>query len=283
MTDTPNSQSHLSHRTVNPSTVQPAITAIGPYAQPVGQGQPVVAIDAVLIDAIRASAGPFVPAPLRGKPQFASSAISYRFEQTPTDKERMTTVDGDDADMSELPWIDAFIDSPVNASSVTSASDVDTEVADVAGDHDVHASWPLEDASDAIRALASEIAPTETSDATPDTVSAPSDMAHEVGTSLDIEALESALHAPLPMWHDDDLMDIMPVQTPASVSNDEHWAAQARREAVEDNYAEVAASLLEAVAGRIRDGSLVVSNTSPNMSDAVALSAALAALLSSRE
>lgn len=252
MTGSHNFSSPSVHRTVQSTTGQSTGAVAGPYARPFGEGPSHSAIDAVLIDAIRASAGPYVPAPFRGKPSLAAN----------------------------LPWIDAFIDTanpmPAGEPSAESGS-----VAAPGVEPDADESWLFDDAGETIRSLADELSP--------GTIAAKESSAlptgsHDVGASVDIDALASALHAPLPMWRDDDLMDIMPVQTPIAPSDGEdHWAARARRETAIDTNAATAASLLEAVAGRIRDGSLVLSNTSANMSEAAALSATLTALLNSRD
>ena len=140
--------------------------------------------------------------------------------------------------------------------------------------------WAFDEASREIRSLTRDLKSPE-SDSSSVSASLSADV---VGASLDIDALESALQTPLPMWQDDDLLDIMPVKpAPRTESSDEHWAAQARREAEPVNHAEAAATLLESVARRVREGSLTVPGFTPHMSDAAGLAAALTALLNSRE
>lgn len=290
-----------SHTTHAPSPEHPmhvdnaiaSPTQIGPYAKPTSDAPPLTAIDAVLIDAIRASAGPYVPATLRSRPDSAQAVASPRTLRVPPVVIDTPSVSGD------LPWIDAFVD---DTPSSESPSDSDTILSD--GDP-----WPLGDASSTIRSLVNGLGPSEVarpsvvpptkvpssestwesqspgSASAPETSEAmPSAPADTVGQNVDLEAIESALHAPLPMWRDDDLMDIMPVrQSRDEHAGTEHWAEKARRESTTENHAEAAATVLEAVASRVRNGSLVVPGFVPSMSDAAAITATLAALLSTHE
>ena len=85
------------------------------------------------------------------------------------------------------------------------------------------------------------------------------------------------------MWSDEDTMDIMPVKAPlAPTARGEEWAAQARREADLSGNTEATASALESLAHRVRSGDIVMPGFAPDMGDAAALAAALAALLSVR-
>jgi hypothetical protein len=85
------------------------------------------------------------------------------------------------------------------------------------------------------------------------------------------------------MWGDDDMMDIMPVKSPRQhVDSNEHWAARARRESERSGTNEAAALALESLARRVRDGEISIPGYTPDMGDAAALAAALAALLSVR-
>lgn len=99
----------------------------------------------------------------------------------------------------------------------------------------------------------------------------------------------NAAPVPLPMWSEDDLMDIMP--PPSRQAGDSRGAAHSRLEAGHaeaDNSAseyahtESAARALETLAQRVRSGELVVAGYAPELGDAAALAAALAALLGIR-
>ncbi|HYW32821.1 MAG TPA: hypothetical protein VE869_15080 [Gemmatimonas sp.] len=93
--------------------------------------------------------------------------------------------------------------------------------------------------------------------------------------------------APLPMWNDDDLMDIMP--PPEAVRPAEetpHWTMSAADASVEESLqgtsSESAARALETLAARVRSGELRVDGYAPELGDAAVLAAALAALLGIR-
>jgi len=76
------------------------------------------------------------------------------------------------------------------------------------------------------------------------------------------------------MWSEDDMMDIMPVKTPApEAGGAEPWAARARRES-EDGSPESAARALEGLASRIRSGEIQLPTFSAEMGEAAALAAA---------
>lgn len=310
---------------------------VGPYAQP-SVPRARQAVDAVLIDAIRATIGPFVPAPWRNG---AGEAIAAPIVgELPTAVTNTPTV--------ELPWIDTFLDdsaepvaaAPVAAEPVVAepfalspdpvdaVADVDAveviaveaawveateeateeatveatvEAADVlvmdaqgdgvfldeatptaesiaeafaADDSSVSAAehtpppadvWPMDEAGAAMRALAGDM---------------PSPPQRAI-TPLYVPPVAST--PPLPMWGDDDLMDIMPVRAPAAAEiHDEHWAASARREAERAGNPEAAARALEDLARRVRAGELELPGYAPEMGDAAALAAALAALLGVR-
>jgi hypothetical protein len=97
-------------------------------------------------------------------------------------------------------------------------------------------------------------------------------------------------------WADDDWVDIMPVRAAAATAEDSTaaWASfarqQAEREAAEFaasealalRHADAAATALEGVAQRLRTGELQVPPFQPDMGDAAALAAVLAALLGVR-
>lgn len=94
-----------------------------------------------------------------------------------------------------------------------------------------------------------------------------------------------AVPSPLPMWGDDDLLDIMP--PPSLRTGRPKPAAQQRIEVGNDaatarEHSESAARALETLAQRVRSGELVVAGYAPELGDAAALAAALAALLGIR-
>jgi len=110
---------------------------------------------------------------------------------------------------------------------------------------------------------------------------------------------EGASPQPLPMWNDDDLMDIMPA--PAATPSDERSlaaslmefrepkteygddaAASAEREEQQAANGEHAARTLETLAQRVRSGEIVVPGYVPELGDAAVLAAALGALLGIR-
>jgi hypothetical protein len=314
---------------------------VGPYAQPSApRARP--AVDAVLIDAIRATVGPFVPAPWRiGVTEAIAAPVTG---ELPTAVTSTPTV--------ELPWIDTFLDhsSPVAPSAPpVAASFADAEVEERAvaeafaaepSAFEVSAfegsaveSEPISEllGAEAIDTVASTA--TEPGAVTDDESTADGAMLEEVPTTAEsiaeaFAADESSLRAeptappadvwpldeagaamralagempnppqraitplyvppvastpPLPMWGDDDLMDIMPVRPPAAEAQEEHWAASARREAERAGSPEAAARALEDLARRVRAGELELPGYAPEMGDAAALAAALAALLGVR-
>jgi hypothetical protein len=96
--------------------------------------------------------------------------------------------------------------------------------------------------------------------------------------------VERAVPSSLPMWSDDDMMDIMPSPTAhASSSNVGKDAGQsAALEGESTPHTESAARTLEMLAQRVRSGDLVLPGYAPELGDAAALAAALAALLGIR-
>lgn len=246
-------------------------TAINrPYANPGFNGLRQNVMDAVLVDAVRVTAGPYIPAPLRSRPAGVGPAeFALRAEAvTPL------------SDEPDLPWIDAFLKNGVDVAESADLRAMEpapeaTQEQTIESAED----WAFDDASQEIRSLAMDLGPQSLPHAA-STSSIPSEV---VGASLDVGALESALHSPLPMWRDDDLLDIMPVKSsPGDDQRGEHWAAQARRAGAPENHAEAAANLLEKVARRVREGSLTVPGYTPQMSDAAGLAAALSALLNAK-
>ena len=89
----------------------------------------------------------------------------------------------------------------------------------------------------------------------------------------------------LPMWGDEDLMDIMPSPTASTPSprTTAHTAAESSASAADSTaHTESAARALETLAQRVRSGELLLPGYAPELGDAAALAAALAALLGIR-
>ena len=275
--------SDLHNPAATPESSAARIVDEGPYARPTLL--PHRAVDAVLIDAIRASVGPFVPAAWRTV-SAASTPISVAFTgtlQAPADHQAAPEVQEADevqpaGDDDALPWIESFMDATETAAAVVEQPS-EVEAADVVGARAAEDSiapssdaiaaeeWPLEDAGEAIRSIADDLA--RHADASSST---PVDAKQ---ASPDVPA------QPLRMWSEDD-MDIMPVKvTPPEVESAEQWAARARRES-EEGSPESAALALEGLASRIRSGEIQLPTFSAGMGEAAALAAALAALLNLR-
>ncbi len=147
--------------------------------------------------------------------------------------------------------------------------------------------WPLEDAGAQMRGLADDLR-----------------IRDALGEDPDSSPLfDAPPHvAPLPMWGDDDMLDIMPVNrdtysaSPAPGEavrgRDDAWADRARREQdgadsladrdARENSQEAAAKTLEGLARRVREGELLIPGYDARLGDAAALAAALAALLGVR-
>lgn len=120
-----------SHPTPLSSTAAAAVDrtgqGAGPYAQP-AHPQARFAVDAVLIDAIRATVGPFVPEPWRseGAPAAREAVASATVQATSATAEPIdlteaaapVAVQASDAEAAvELPWIDAFLSTATPTSS----------------------------------------------------------------------------------------------------------------------------------------------------------------------
>lgn len=159
--------------------------------------------------------------------------------------------------------------------AVTAAGDTaDTETAAAAD------AWPLDDAGALMRALAAELPATAPVLALP---------RHEAGkpyaTPLGVPPI--ATTPPLPMWGEDDMMDIMPVRRSPDESSE--WGAASAAAAttaptMDESTSELAAAAaqLEALARRVRQGDLTLAGYTSDMSDAATLAATLTALLSAR-
>ncbi len=312
----------------------------GPYAQPASPMRR-YPVDAVLIDAIRATIGPFVPEPWRttpGEPRRTPTSLMAVPQAPRTFDDPASRLEDDtpsDTPSVELPWIDAYLgDTAVDAdlgagddvaeqgaaepvtaelfvppaasaaqtaeptdrvaaeqaavepfsAELASAEPVTAEVSEPVEDRVVAESspsevtsaaadaWPMDEAGAALRALAGEI-PARENGAAP-----PADVPRAV-TPLYVPPV--AATPPLPMWGDDDLMDIMPVKASAA-GTVEPWAERARRESERAGNPDAAATALEALAQRVRRGELEMPSYSPDMSDAAMLAGALAALLGVR-
>lgn len=292
----------------------------GPYSQPADGSARLAtgAVDAMLIDAIRAAAGPYVPAPWRVVTDLAMGARAQASETaTPTSA---PTPAG-------LPWIDAFLDSDASDAPVEAPAPVrfaiPTPVTSIFAElppTDERAA--VEDSADAmfvaapVDVPAADAEPAPMMDVTQDAISESSTDVDEANDEANDEwplaeagaAMESLAAelvgdrgeptvdasteptetaddrvAPMSAWTDDDIMDIMPVRAADAPSpTNEHWAVQARREADGSSSTEAAAAVLEALARRVRDGELVLPGYTAEMGDAAALAAALAALLGVR-
>ena len=294
----PVASDHQASVASNESSVTTRIADEGPYARPILPAHR--AVDAVLIDAIRASVGPFVPAPWRKVATSATPATNgvVRTFQTPADEPVDEAQPAEEEDA--LPWIESFLDASAGDADVLDQGPVSEAVspaidavAGIGNDGEFTASvestadaslqlppaptmdssapataeeWPIEEAGEAIRAMAEDLARRTDSKSVEDTTQAPSET--PAGS--------------LRMWSEDDMMDIMPVKasTP-EVEGTEQWAARARRES-EEGSPESAARALEALASRVRSGEIQLPTFSPEMGEAAALAAALAALLTLR-
>jgi hypothetical protein len=319
---------------------------VGPYAQP-SLPPSRQAVDAVLIDAIRATIGPFVPAPWRngaaGASGFAAGLATGLDESPAVVQTNTPTV--------ELPWIDTFLDdaagtdaadavdgategalgeafveeaavveaeavtadaaggdaAPVSAEFALPTGDAAPEVADIEaqrlgiGQLGADAEEQSPSAESIAEAFADDVPSVIAESHAAESVSPPADAwpMDEAGAAMKALAGEMpsppqraitplyvppvASTPPLPVWGDDDLMDIMPVRAPAAADvSEEHWAASARREAERAGNPEAAARALEDLARRVRAGQLELPGYAAEMGDAAALAAALAALLGVR-
>jgi hypothetical protein len=270
----------------------------GPYARPSLLAVP-GALDAVLIDAIRATVGPYVPAEMRSEGERHPSA-SVVLEAAAGTRARALESNAAatlDEHASDLPWIDAFVEPldgamepPAAASERDAAADASADAVTAAGAHAETAD------PNALFADKREAAETDdangAADADPWALDATSQELRAIAAQFAVPDFPVAEHAtdvtpsaaaPLPMWSDDDAMDIMPVASSARpTENDEHWAARARRGPEHAPGAEAAAGMVESVARRIRDGELSIPGYSTEMGEAATLAAVLAAMLGAR-
>lgn len=203
---------------------------------------------------------------------------------------------------ASLPWIDAFLSStpampmlaidepvvsftPPSAEAIVEEAVTSTEwpMTEAAPEAPTPTdAWALDEAAEQMRALADELREHE-------------GIASRSGETARLFD-DSPSPEPLPAWSDDDMIDIMPVQTersaaptraptraptPGSTRALEPWADRARRAG--DENAEAAARALELLARRVRDGEISLIGYEPRLGDAAALAAALAALLGVRQ
>ncbi len=260
-----------------PETSNSAPHAV-PYAQPLSE-LTFPAVDAALLDAVRAAVGPYVPAIWRTRPiDSAETEIRTTFgtseRVTPLPAAPVPVESGESetvADVGaggtppELPWIDAFLEADEADRSVAASS----------------SAWPLDEAGAAIRALADHLLPGHADESL--RVAGEGATGEAVEMTSAVPVAPGASTPPLPMWGDDDLMDIMPVKSPRpSTDSGEHWAASARRETHATGHNEAAAQAFESLARRVRDGEILLPGYVAEMGDAAALALALASLLSVR-
>lgn len=224
---------------------------------------------------------PYVPAPWRSTPDVGGTEVSA---VATVDEVAAVAADAATDDVTPdvtLPSIDTFLsqgNEAAEAESHSLAADGDDDAA-LRGED-----WAMSDAAADVVSLAAGLAtPDEPRDASP-------------------------LLPPLPMWSDDDMLDIMPVARPTDAEAatrlfgaQDHGAEQGEgsrgapdsaldamgyqdpaREPDVPQGSEAAAAALETLARRIRDGELPIPGYAPGMGDAAALAAALASLLGLR-
>ena len=166
-----------------------------------------------------------------------------RASLTVRERESASTPSAEVAEAESLPSIGSFLQAP-------------TEVAPPRED------WPFQDAGEQTTELTEELRGNETS----------------------ASSGEGVRPLSLPMWKDDDLMDIMPpptTRTPSAGIRDSA-SAESTSSAEGMQHTESAARALETLAQRVRSGDLLLPGYAPELGDAAALAAALAALLGIR-
>ncbi len=235
-----------------------------PYARPVAQASPSPAVDAILIDAIRASVGPYIPASVRTSAPVAATASLTREPAVHIPVEIASEQTHETVNLessNELPSIDAFVD---------------------------HDAWSLHEAGSVLSDLSRQMPSHQARDQHLSSSTDPSLDAWSDDDMMDIMPVSIAESSPADAQISRAAGVSTPDATPASAS---HWASQAReREAQTPNIdrqngavqTEAAAQLLESLARRVRDGELVLPGFSTEMGDAAALASALAALLGVR-
>ena len=224
-----------------------------PYARPSSSSSMSATVDAMLIDALRASIGPYVPESARVRSVASVSSDDSLSDTSPSGV--------DAAEAQELPSIDAFVD---------------------------HDSWSLQEAGSVLSDLSRQLPPLTPRDQVPSPMNNAPLEAWSDDDIMDIMPMASDA-APARAVDQQPSVDNAPVSAPVvQPPAPSHWAAQAReREAIEPApthhqappQTEAAAQLLESLARRVRGGELVLPGFSSDMGDAAALASTLAALL----
>lgn len=252
---------------------------------------------------------PYVPVALRSRPHSAETEGTYDTD-TPT---QTATVDHGSAPAASnavapddsMPWISEFLaSSDLDAPHADAAHPATTDsvmvaavTATVATDHAATNNTVIDGAVTDIAATehaatdgaASDAAATYFAPAEPERAEDwPFADAGAQASELSVELpspdpfgdalVTGATPAALPMWNDDDMMDIMPVRS-ASLDEEDRAATAA---AEQQEHSEAAARALEGLAVRVRGGELTLPGYASEMGDAAALAAALAALLGVR-
>jgi hypothetical protein len=272
----------VSHRTpVDPATTLDRVP--GPYAHPEPHGARDAdgGLHGVMI--------PFVPRPWRG--EVRGSALMR-------EQASLAAASAEGAQAS-LPWIDAYLaadaetadaetaDAETTGAPVADRDAVESVAADRSGpsDSDEPAvdegeTWPLDEAGEQVSALAHDLDHVDAADPEP---------------AAEPHPLDPGRGRPVQMWSEDEWMDIMPAKA-TSMPSDEPtaWAVMARQQAEREvadqvadaaaaiRQAEAAAKALEQLAQRVRTVDLPLPSFHPDLGDAAALAATLAALLGVR-
>lgn len=181
-----------------------------------------------------------------------------------------------------MPWITTYLDDgagniannivaavePIESVGPTSYAHEDVGIDPASSDtastaaEPIRDDWPLLEAGQRLSELAAELRAFERADTSE---------SHAVSTPS------------LPMWSDDELIDIMPVTHSASRTPPVgEWATTARRDFDIANDPEAAAVALEGLAARVRAGTVHLPQFSAELGDAAALAAALTVLLGIR-
>ncbi len=222
---------------------------------------------------------PYIPAALRSRPDAVTAGATYHS----TPHESVALVENAPNTRAEsLPWISEFLAPAASAESENgyeaSARSGPGSAENAAGAAGAAGAADAATAADAANAPAAE--PDRTDDwPFADAGAQASELSIEM-PSPDPFAdalLSGATPAALPMWNDDDMMDIMPVHTSYDSADREATEAAEQQE-----HSETAARALEALAARVRGGELALPGYASEMGDAAALAAALAALLGVR-
>lgn len=262
----------VSHRTpVDPATTLDRVP--GPYAHPEPHG------------ARGADGGPhgvmvpFVPRPWRS--EVRGSALMR--------EQASSAAASAEGAQASLPWIDAYLAADAETTGAPAADR--GAVAAVAADRSGPSAtddttvgegetWPLDEAGEQVSALAHDLDHVDAAEAEP---------------AAEPHPLDPGRGRPVQMWNEDEWMDIMPAKA-MSMPSDEPtaWAVMARQQAEREvadqvaddaaaiRQAEAAAKALEQLAQRVRTGDLPLPSFQPDLGDAAALAATLAALLGVR-